>query len=163
MTPPPRRCRPIPSFPLACPIGGPAVALAALSAAVFVLAGCRGDPPPDDVPIEVGVSVAPTPPIVGPVRLVLTITDEQGAPVEDARVLVEGTMTHAGMTPVQDTATYQGQGRWVVPEFEFTMGGDWILTTRITLPDGREAVRQREFNVVGAPPPTSDPEAETEG
>ncbi len=144
----------------------PSAPLAIVLAAALALGACRGDPPPDDVPIQVDVSVAPTPPIVGPVRLVLTITDEAGDPVEDARVQVEGTMSHAGMTPVHDSASYQGQGRWVVPEFEFTMGGEWIMIIRVTLPDGREAVREREMDVVGGPPPqerSSDAVPDDEG
>ena len=150
----------------AAPRGDSPLGLAVLLLAALALAACRGDPPPDDVPVQVDVSVAPTPPIVGPVRLVLTITHEDGEPVEDAQVRVEGTMTHAGMTPVHDTAAHQGQGRWVVPEFDFTMSGDWILVTRVRLPDGREAVREREMSVVGGPPPpdgASDPPPEGSG
>ncbi len=140
------------------------VRLAVILLLALALAACRGDPPPNDVPIQVNVSVAPTPPIVGPVRMVITITDDDGEPVEDAEVRVEGTMTHAGMTPVHATASHQGQGRWVVPEFDFTMSGDWILITRVRLPDGREAVRQREMSVVGgAPPPDGALDAPPEG
>ncbi|TVR63220.1 MAG: hypothetical protein EA422_09865 [Gemmatimonadales bacterium] len=111
--------------------------------------GCRGEAPSDDLPVRVAVSVAPTPPIVGPNRLVLDITDDQGAELEAAAVRIEGTMTHAGMVPVFDTATHQGGGRWVVPEFDFTMGGEWILIIQVELPDGREATRRHELNVVG--------------
>lgn len=116
---------------------------------VVALAGCRGDARPDDVPVRAQVSIAPTPPIVGPTRLVVTVTDDDGRPVEDGRVRVEGTMTHAGMVPVVEDARHQAEGRWVVPEFEFTMSGDWILRVHIQLPDGREAVRQEEVRVVG--------------
>jgi hypothetical protein len=118
---------------------------------------CRPDAPPDDLPIRVEPSFAPTPPIVGPVRIVLRITDLDGAPIEDASVRVEGTMTHAGMVPVQATAEPHGEGWWVVPEFEFTMGGDWILMTRVELPDGREAMREREVHVIGRDASSGDP------
>lgn len=127
------------------------LALVALVLASALLAGCRGDPraSDDDVPVRVHVATAPTPPIVGPVRTVLTLTDDDGEPVDDARVRIEGTMTHAGMTPVHDSAVHQGSGRYVVSDFEFTMSGDWILIIRITLPDGREAVREHPLRVVG--------------
>ncbi len=127
---------------------GWALALTWLVATALLLAGCRGDRPTDDLPVHVQVSSAPTPPIIGPVRLVLTVTDDDGAPVEASEVRVEGTMTHAGMVPVHETARREGEGRWVVPEFEFTMGGDWILIVEVELPDGRVATREREVTVV---------------
>lgn len=130
---------------------GRAVPALALVACLAVAAGCRPDAPPDDVPVQVDLSFAPTPPIVGPVRVVLEVTDLEGRPIEDASVRLLGTMTHAGMVPVHAEAEDRGEGRYVVPEFDFTMGGDWILTTRVELPDGREAVREREVRVVGAP------------
>jgi hypothetical protein len=114
-----------------------------------VTLACRGTPEADDLPVQVQLRTAPTPPIVGPVRIVVTITDLDGAPVEGARVRLEGTMTHAGMVPVHGTATEEGDGRYVAPEFEFTMGGEWILFTRVELPDGEEAVREHRLQVVG--------------
>ncbi len=118
---------------------------------ILAVAGCRGESPADDLPVQVQLSVAPTPPIVGPNRLVLDITDVDGSPLDVAGVRIEGTMTHAGMVPVFDTAMPQGDGRWVVPDFDFTMGGEWILFVRVKLPDGREATRRHELNVVGRP------------
>ena len=52
--------------------------------------------------MELGNS--PTPPAVGPARLIISLTDSAGVPVEGARVVVEGNMSHAGMVPVVDTA-----------------------------------------------------------
>lgn len=122
-----------------------------------LLVGCRGEPGPDDVPIDVEVQVAPTPPIVGPARLLLSIRDSVGAPVEGAEVFVEGTMDHPGMVPVGETASDEGEGRYVVPAFDFDMAGDWVLVVRIGLPDGREAVRERRLRVVSGPAPGSEP------
>lgn len=116
---------------------------------LFAVATCRGAPEADDLPVQVQVRTAPTPPIVGPVRIVVTVTDLDGSPVEGARVRLEGTMTHAGMVPVHATASDEGDGRYVAPEFEFTMGGEWILFTRVELPDGEEAVREHQLQVVG--------------
>jgi hypothetical protein len=128
--------------------GGLIAAITLLVAGV----GCRGEPPPDDVPVEARVSLAPTPPITGPNRLVITLTDPEGDPVESARVRVEGTMTHAGMVPVHAEASDEGDGRYLVPDFEFTMGGDWILLLRIQLADGTEALRRHEVRVLGSGP-----------
>lgn len=118
--------------------------------------GCRGDLPEDELPIEVQVDTAPTPPIVGPARLVVTVSDSAGTPVSDASIEVEGTMSHAGMTPVRERAEPADPGRYVVPEFEFTMGGDWILRLEITLADGRQGVRTRELRVIAGGPPSED-------
>ncbi len=122
-------------------------------AGLGALVGCRGDLPEDDLPVEVRLETAPTPPIVGPTRLVISIDDSIGVPIPDAAVEVEGRMDHAGMAPVRGTADPADAGQYVVPEFDFTMGGDWILRIRITLPDGREAVRDRELRVVSGGPP----------
>ncbi len=128
----------------------PTVALALTLA--LLLPGCRGDETRDDLPHRVEVSTAPTPPIVGPVRVVVAITDEEGDPVSGARVSVEGTMTHAGMVPVLESAEEGEEGHYVIPSFTFTMGGDWLLITRAELPDGRELWRERQVRVVGDRP-----------
>jgi hypothetical protein len=113
--------------------------------------GCRGEGPGTDVPVEVEVRVAPTPALVGPARIVLTVMDPGGSPVEGARVRVEATMDHAGMAPVHETAEEHGDGHHVIPALEFGMPGDWILLIRIRLPDGREALREHRLRVVGPP------------
>lgn len=123
-----------------------ALALAAL------LTGCRGEGTEDDLPHRVQVSTAPTPPIVGPVRMLVTILDEEGAAVSGAVVTVEGTMTHAGMVPVLEAAEEREDGHYLISSFEFAMGGDWILTVRAELPDGRELRRERQVRVVGDRP-----------
>jgi hypothetical protein len=127
--------------------------LSLLLALLPLLAACRGDAG-DDLPVEARISVAPTPPLVGPALVVVELTDTAGDPVEGARVQVEGTMTHAGMVPVFADAEPTGGGRYRVQEFDFTMGGDWILRVHITLSDGTGGIREREVRVVagaGAP------------
>jgi hypothetical protein len=115
-----------------------------------LLAGCRGDDSTSAVPLDVDLAISPTPPAVGPARLILTLRDSAGAPLNGARVSVEGNMSHAGMVPVRDTAqSSPDPGQYVVPEFTFTMAGDWVLTVRVVLPDGRETQRDLPTNVVG--------------
>lgn len=130
------------------------IALGVLLLAVLV-GGCRGDGPRDQVPIQVEVNVAPTPPMVGPARMVMAVRDSVGQPLQGARVRIEGTMDHPGMIPVRDSAQDRGEGRYVVPSFEFDMSGDWILLIRVGLPDGRESVHEHRVRVVS--PPSSDP------
>jgi len=58
-------------------------------------------------------------------------------------------MSHAGMVPVVDTAQAEGPGSYGISDFRFTMAGDWILTLRATLPDGRWVRVERPTKVVG--------------
>jgi hypothetical protein len=88
---------------------------------------------------------------VGQARLIITLQDTAGAPLSGAEVLVEGNMTHAGMIPVFDTATMVGPGQYSVPDFRFTMAGDWVLTLRALLPDGRTAVLRTRTDVASNP------------
>lgn len=53
-----------------------------------------------------------------------------------ARVSVEGNMSHPGMVPVFGTAVEVRPGRYEAP-LTLTMGGDWVLTVKATLADGR--------------------------
>jgi hypothetical protein len=117
-----------------------------------LLGGCRGDTAAGELAgYRVSVSLAPTPPVVGTNLVVLTLEDPAGEPVEDARVELEGTMSHAGMVPVRAPAQEAGEGRYRLEDFTFTMGGDWILLVHVTLPDGRSGTLERTTSVVSAP------------
>ena len=130
--------------------------LAAVS--LLVVMGCRGDEPflgDPSLVLEVGIS--PTPPGIGPARLIITLHDTTGNPIEGARVRVEGNMSHAGMAPVLDSAIAEGEGRYTVPAFSFTMAGDWILTLTAELPDGRVTQVQKVTGVTSRPPGAVSP------
>jgi hypothetical protein len=75
--------------------------------------------------LRIGLDV--TNPKVGKTPIVLTI-QYQNKPLENAQVTVRGDMTHAGMTPVQQTARELGSGKYTLDNFQFTMSGDWVLT-----------------------------------
>lgn len=132
-------------------IGAPILLAAALSM------GCRGDLPPGDPNLVLEIGISPTPPGVGPARLIISLKDTLGAPVEGAEVRVEGNMSHAGMVPVMDSAQEQGGGVYTVPAFSFTMAGDWILTVTAELEDGRWTTLQKATDVASAPPGFKDP------
>jgi hypothetical protein len=117
-----------------------------------LLFACRGAPDTGDPSLVLEVAISPTPPAVGPARLIINLRDTAGAPLEGAEVRVEGNMSHAGMVPVLATAQEEAPGIYAVSDFRFTMAGDWILTTRATLPDGRWAQTLTTTQAVGAPP-----------
>jgi hypothetical protein len=86
------------------------------------------------------------PPVVGTDELVLRVTNTQtGEPISDAYLSVKGDMTHAGMVPVLSSAKSGSNGEYAIP-FEWTMGGDWILTVSVSLADG--SLAQRNFELV---------------
>jgi hypothetical protein len=111
---------------------------------VVLVTGCgriQADPSPESADISVEFSTEPTNPAVGPAQLLIIVTDGDGRPIDNATLDIEGNMTHAGMTPVFTQATGGENGQYVVP-FEWTMGGDWIMTVEVALEDGRTASRQ---------------------
>ncbi|MCB0181714.1 MAG: FixH family protein, partial [Anaerolineae bacterium] len=76
-----------------------------------------------------------------PAAVVIQLTDEAGQPLAGAKVELEGNMSHAGMTPVFSQAKEIEPGQYEAP-LEFTMGGDWFILVKVTLPDGRQLERQ---------------------
>lgn len=82
------------------------------------------------------LTVAPSPPAVGLARLTIRLQDSQGQPLAAQQVQVQGDMTMPGMVPVKAPATDTGGGTYVAGGFRFTMGGEWLLTVKGSLPDG---------------------------
>jgi hypothetical protein len=122
----------------------PAALLLALSL-LLALAGCSrgaGDLPDVGVVLE----LSPRPPRIGPVTAIVTLKDAAGQPIQNAQVEVEGNMSHAGMVPVLGQAIEISPGRYQA-QLEFTMGGDWFILVRASLPDGRPL--QRSIPVPG--------------
>jgi YtkA-like len=99
--------------------------------------------------LEVTWKLRPETPSVGPTTLTVTLRDTAGAPVEGARVRLEGHMTHAGMAPVLANASERAPGVYDLP-FAFTMQGDWVLLVSAVLKDGAR-VEQR-IDVAGVRP-----------
>ena len=122
----------------------------ALLVVVFV-AGCERIQSPGQPPaaaVQINLLMEPAQPLVGPAQVVVTLADPAGRPINNAGVDIEGNMTHAGMTPVFAQAKAGQNGRYVVP-FEWTMGGDWVVTVKATLPDGQ--IETRQFPVTVQP------------
>lgn len=88
----------------------------------------------------------PSPPVVGDGQLVVTLTDPVGRPVADARLTVEGNMSHAGMKPSFGTVTAAADGRYTIA-IQWTMAGDWYVDIKATLADGRVIGRRFPMTV----------------
>lgn len=111
------------------------------------LAAC-GPPATPTNDLVLTLHVEPATLQVGQANLVVTVTDKDGKPVDDARVEVEGNMTHPGMAPV--TAQVEGgtNGTYRLP-FTWSMGGDWVISVTARLPDGRQSQADFPFSVDG--------------
>jgi hypothetical protein len=116
----------------------------------LALVGCQriSQQPDSAADVTIALSVQPDPPGVGPSRLIITLTDAGGEPIEGAHLQIKGDMTHAGMQPVLAEVNEGAGGRYETP-FEWTMGGDWIVTVSAALPDGRNTSRQFNLTVQG--------------
>ena len=93
--------------------------------------------------------IAPLPSRVGQATITIGLADAAGKPIAGARVSLEGNMMHPGMKPVFGEAGEVGSGRYRAP-LQFTMGGDWIITVRVNLPNGQKL--EREIKVNGVQP-----------
>lgn len=118
------------------------------------LAACReaaGGVPldsPDDA-ADVSLALKPTADtrlVMGPLTWDIALADDAGAPITGAAVAVRGDMNHAGMMPVEATATEIGNGLYRA-DFEWTMAGDWIVTATARLADGRVKSTTKEISV----------------
>jgi hypothetical protein len=139
-------------------VSRPFASAAVLLLLPFALAACRGDGSAVGT-LEVDLRVSPTPPTIGETRIVVTVADASGAPVEGVEVEVEGNMLHPGMAPVIERAEEEEDGRYVVPGFPFSMSGDWVLTSRVKRGDEVLHARDHPVRVVGAgaaPAPAAD-------
>jgi hypothetical protein len=100
---------------------------------------------------DLQITLTPAPAGAAGTYLTVQVADQQGQPVTDATVALEGNMNHAGMAPVitegvQDQADGAADGVYQVP-FGFTMLGDWIITVSVARPDGTETEQNIDVTV----------------
>ncbi|NWF69716.1 MAG: FixH family protein [Chloroflexi bacterium] len=121
-----------------------------LLAALLCLAACAPASAPTQSATAVTISLRfePDPPTVGEGLVVIGLQTAAGAAIDNARLTVEGNMAHAGMMPVSREITTGENGEYRTT-FDWSMGGEWVLTVRAELSSG-ETVSE-DFNVsVGA-------------
>lgn len=116
---------------------------------IFV-GGCRRSSSQNESASDVNMALAvdPAAPVVGSATLRITLTDTNDKPINDASLEIRGDMTHAGMEPILASVDASQAGVYEVP-FEWTMGGDWIVTVTATLADDRIAIREFDLIVSG--------------
>ena len=126
------------------------IVLVSLTVLSLFIGGCRRSLSQNELASDVNMAltVEPAAPVVGSATLRITLTDTNDEPINDASLEIRGDMTHPGMEPVLASIDAGQAGVYEVP-FEWTMGGDWIVTVTATLADGRVAIREFDLTVGG--------------
>ncbi len=122
---------------------------AAVLAAAFILlsmvsVGCGRSAQADPTTLDtyrVTLAIEPSPTVVGPGALVVTLRDSARQPVDGARLDVKADMSHAGMAPVFASTSQSSAGVYRVP-VDWSMAGDWYVDLTFTLPDGKRVARR---------------------
>lgn len=94
---------------------------------------------------QVSLITDPNPPRLGSANFVITVKDEKGQPVKDAKVFFDLNMTAMNMGTQQGNATSQGDGTYAATG-KLTMRGPWKVATKITMPDGKEMSKDFMIN-----------------
>lgn len=121
-----------------------AARLAGFVLAATLLACAKREPTRDE--LDVTMRVSPDPPVVGTATLDFDVR-HSGHPMNGARVSVEGTMTHPGMTPSF------AEAREIAPgvhraSLDLTMAGDWVILVDVR-PGGAGKPVRRELPLRG--------------
>jgi hypothetical protein len=104
-----------------------------LTLLVFTLAACGGQPPPaaEVAPqVNVKLETIPNPALIGDVELVLTVTNQNGNPIEDAKVDVSADHTDMTGMGMSGPATEQDGGKYAI-NANFSMSGNWKITVYV--------------------------------
>jgi hypothetical protein len=116
---------------------------------LLLLAGCgrvqQANPSTQDSYL-VTLATDPAPPLVADGAVIVTLRDAAGQPVDGAQLTVEANMSHAGMAPVFGSASAGQGGAYRVP-LKWSMGGDWFVDVKFTLPDGKIVARRFPVSV----------------
>lgn len=128
----------------------PAALVLLLLMGTFTLAACRRGQEANSSPNAPPFSMDLLPPEFEAGYLAVELTGDNGQPITNAQVSLEGNMNHAGMVPVLTDPVADGDdgavdGVYQVP-FEFTMLGDWIITISASV-DGNTIERNVDLSV----------------
>jgi hypothetical protein len=117
-----------------------------LLVAVALSASCMGDGHRGSAGLQIRVDVESATPSVGFSRITVHVSDQAWIPRNGLSVTVSG--VHPDAPPVRKAAVGEGAGRYVAESFSFPGAGEWILTVRAELPDGRWTERDRVIAVL---------------
>jgi len=100
-----------------------------LVALSVLLAACGSASTPaatSSKPVNIQVETSPTPPMMGDIELILSVTDANGNPIEGATVDVSADHTDMTGMGMSGAATEQAGGKYAITA-NFSMSGNWRL------------------------------------
>lgn len=111
-------------------------------------------------PIEIRLSSNPYPASIGPSTLVVSLTEQDGTPIDGADVRVSSQMSMGGMgdmaaVPTTGRSSTNHDGLYGIL-VTWSMMGQWMTTVSATLPDGRTAQDKFQVFVYTTPPRVRD-------
>ena len=112
------------------------------------MAGCLSSPPAPA--FQVTLRVSPTPPLIGPTRLIIDVADVGGGALRNAEVSVEGLPEETtNRRATMGMAMEEGAGRYVVPGFRFERWRPWTIAVTVTDSTGVSITRAFPISVYG--------------
>jgi len=99
----------------------------------FVLAACGTSSAPATQPapqVNVKIETSPNPATIGDAELILAITDQNGSPIEGAKVDISADHTDMSGMSMGGPATEQGKGKYAI-KANFSMSGNWKITVYV--------------------------------
>lgn len=92
---------------------------------------------------QITLTTDPNPPS-GNTNFIISVKDDKGNPVKDAKVSFDLNMTTMNMGTQQGNATAQGDGTYAAAG-KLTMRGPWRVATKVTMPDGK--IMNQNFDI----------------
>ncbi|MDP3186812.1 MAG: FixH family protein [Anaerolineales bacterium] len=118
-----------------------------LLVSLFVLLAACGSATPaattSSKPVNIAITTNPSPAMMGDMELVLTITDQNGQPIEGATVDVSVDPTDMSGMGMSGAATEQGGGKYSI-KANFSESGNWKLTVYVRK-DGLDYMKLSSF------------------
>ena len=93
---------------------------------------------------QISLMTNPSPLRLGQGTFIISVKDDAGNPVDDARVTFDLNMTTMNMGTQEGVASAQGNGNYAVVG-RLSMKGPWKVSTKVTMPDGKEI--SKDFSV----------------
>lgn len=110
----------------------------------------------DDAPFTIELRIAPTPPTVGPTRVVVQLSSRSGAPVPEAVVVIRAAPVEATTDSTTYDTSAEAGNRYSVRALSFDRPGPWTLSVRIETPEGQRF--ERSFSTSVVPPVGANPQ-----
>lgn len=123
------------------------VLLTIAATAVFVLAACGGTGGQESSTtqgLQVTLQTNPAQPQLGPVELIVDVTDESGQAVDGAKVTLKADMIGHSMGDLSGQGTGQTNGRYTIGA-NLSMVGEWQIDVQVET--AKEEV-QRSFKIM---------------